>query len=89
MVQQRKCCRCPCPLEVDSDGRGEKLLLLRSWKVGGVGVDNKQLQSIAFSTTGYVRSTLPYHPHGAPIFPKLPKITKQNKTNKQQIKITI
>jgi len=47
-----------------------------------------QLQSIAFSTTGYIRSISPYHPHGVPIFPKLPKITKQNKTNKQQIKIT-
>jgi len=34
-------CRCPRPSEVDSDGRGEKLLLLRSWKVGGVGVDNR------------------------------------------------
>jgi len=43
-----------------------------------------QLRSIAFSTTGYVRSTSPYHPHGVPIFPLPPKITRQNK---QQIKI--
>ena len=39
MAQQRKCCRCPRPSEVDSDGRGKKFLL-RAWKVGGVGVDN-------------------------------------------------
>jgi len=41
MVQPRKCCRCPRPSEVDSDGRGEKLLLFRPQKVGGVGVDNR------------------------------------------------
>ena len=29
MARQRKYCRCPRPSEVDSDGRGEKLLLLR------------------------------------------------------------
>jgi len=47
-------------------------------KRGGVVRENMQLQSIAFSTTGYVRSTSPYRPHGVPIFPKPPKITKQN-----------
>jgi hypothetical protein len=31
--------------------------------------DNMQLRSIALSTTGYLRSSSPYHPHGAPIFP--------------------
>ena len=34
--------------------------------------DNMQLQSIALSTTGYLRSSTPYYPHGAPIFPKPP-----------------
>jgi len=34
--------------------------------------DNMQLQSITLSTTGYLRSSSPYHPHGAPIFPKPP-----------------
>jgi len=39
-----------------------------------------QLQSIAFSTTGYVRSTSSYHPQGVPIFPKPPEITEQTKS---------
>ena len=51
-------------------------------KAGRGSGENMQLQSIAFSTTGYVRSTSPYRPHGVIIFPKPPKITKQNKTNK-------
>jgi len=29
--------------------------------------DNMQLSSIMLSTTGYLRSSSPYHPHGAPI----------------------
>jgi hypothetical protein len=41
--------------------------------------DNMQLQSIALSTTGYLRSSSPYHPHGAPIFPK-----STSKVNKQK-----
>jgi len=40
ILRQRKCCRCPRPSEVDSDGRGEKMLLLHLRKVGGVGEDN-------------------------------------------------
>jgi len=44
-----------------------------------VGRDNMQLRSIVFSTTGFIRSTSPYHPHGVPIFPKPPEITTQNK----------
>jgi len=28
-----------------------------------------QLRSITLSTTGYLHSSSPYHPHGAPIFP--------------------
>jgi hypothetical protein len=46
-------------------------------KAGGVVGDDMQLCSIAFSTTGYVRSTSPYHPHGVPISPKPPEIAKQ------------
>jgi hypothetical protein len=46
MKRQRKCCRCPRPSEVDSDGRGGKLLLLRSRKVGGCGEDNTLFISI-------------------------------------------
>ena len=46
MARQRKCCRYPQPSEVDSDGRGEKLLLLRSQKVWGVGVDNTPFNSL-------------------------------------------
>jgi len=38
MARQRKCCRCPQPSEVDSDGHGEKLLLLRPWQVGNFSV---------------------------------------------------
>jgi len=36
MAQQRKCCRCPLPSEVDSDGHGEKFLLLLHGRLGGV-----------------------------------------------------
>jgi len=42
------------------------ILLLR--KLG----NKLQLQSITLSTTGYLRSSSPYHPRGAPIFPKPP-----------------
>jgi len=32
--------------------------------------DNKwQLIPLCFSTTDYMHSSTPYHPHGAPIFP--------------------
>ena len=52
-----------------------------SWVERGRSVerDNMQLRSIAFSATGYIRSTSPYRPHGVPIFPKPPEITTQNK----------
>jgi hypothetical protein len=54
----------------------------KSW--GGVG-DDMQLISIAFSSTGYVRSTSPYHPHGVPISLTPPKITKsKTKQNAKQ-----
>jgi len=36
MARQRKCCRCPRPSEVDSDSRGENLLLLLRGRLGGV-----------------------------------------------------
>jgi hypothetical protein len=49
---------------------GQKQLLMSRPAMAN---DNKlQLQSITLSTTGYLRSSSPYHPHGAPIFPKLP-----------------
>jgi len=78
----------PEGISSEIDGGGKKLFDGKRKFCGGV-KDNMQLQSIAFGTKGYVRSSSPYCPHGVPIFPKPPKITKQNKqTNKQQIKIT-
>ena len=50
-------------------GRNKKLFGGERKFCAGV-KDNMQLQSIALSTTGYLRSSTPYHPHGAPIFPK-------------------
>ena len=51
----------------------EKIVLCEN--VGG-SEDNMQLQSIVFSTTGYVRSSSPYQPHVVPISLTLPKVTK-------------
>jgi len=44
----------------------ERSSFAKSW---GGGRENMQLRSIALSTTGYLRSSSPYHPRGAPIFP--------------------
>jgi hypothetical protein len=41
----------------------------RGGKWGGGFGDDMQLRSIALNTTGYLRSSSPYHPHGVPIFP--------------------
>jgi len=35
----------------------------------GDGVNKWQLIPLCFSTTDYMHSSTPYHPHGAPIFP--------------------
>ena len=79
MARQRKCCRCPRPSEVDSDGRGEKLLLLLRGRLGGVvriicNFNLHQEKKSASGRTGCVRmhqalGTLWTHPgraHTAP-----------------------
>ena len=83
-ARQRKCCRCPRPSEVDSDGRGEELLFLRLWQVGIFLV----LEGIIFNydlmcATLQVLCTPPRHttPMGLPSFPDAAEgKTKQNKT---------
>jgi len=59
----------PEGISSEMGGRNKKLFGGERKFCAGV-KDNMQLQSIALSTTGYLRSSTPYHPHGAPIFPK-------------------